>query len=291
VRLGVNVPNFGPGTNPDVLRRWALTVEGLGFDLLMVSDHIAVTPDVAEQYPAPFYEPFTTLSWLAGLTRGIRLGTTVLIVPYRHPLLIARMAANLNDLSGGRLVLGVGVGWAREEFGALGVPFRDRGRLTDEYLLAIRAAWQDETDYRSGHIPLWIGGNSDAALRRAVRLGDAWHPLRFTPGWMAEAAGRLTACAADQGRPAPALMPRIALRLTDAPVTASISGGDRLAGHGTIDQIMADLGQLRALGADTVVLDPFNGDHHETTQPERAWRTLATVAERAGSQDIDTERS
>jgi alkanesulfonate monooxygenase SsuD/methylene tetrahydromethanopterin reductase-like flavin-dependent oxidoreductase (luciferase family) len=291
VRLGVNVPNFGPGTNPDVLRRWALTVEGLGFDLLMVSDHIAVTPDVAEQYPAPFYEPFTTLSWLAGLTRGIRLGTTVLIVPYRHPLLIARMAANLNDLSGGRLVLGVGVGWAREEFGALGVPFRDRGRLTDEHLLAIRAAWQDETDYRSGHIPLWIGGNSDAALRRAVRLGDAWHPLRFTPGWMAEAAGRLTACAADQGRPAPALMPRIALRLTEAPVTASVSGGDRLAGHGTIDQIMADLGQLRSLGADTVVLDPFNGDHRETTQPERAWRTLATVAERARSQDIDTERS
>jgi len=291
VRLGVNVPNFGPGTNPDVLRRWALTVEGLGFDLLMVSDHIAVTPDVADQYPAPFYEPFTTLSWLAGLTRGIRLGTTVLIVPYRHPLLIARMAANLNDLSGGRLVLGVGVGWAREEFGALGVPFGDRGRLTDEHLLAIRAAWQDETDYRSGHIPLWIGGNSDAALRRAVRLGDAWHPLRFTPGWLAEAAGRLTACAADQGRPAPALMPRIALRLTEAPVAASISGGDRLAGHGTIDQIMADLGQLRSLGADTVVLDPFNGDHRETTQPERAWRTLATVAERARSQDIDTERS
>jgi len=291
VRLGVNVPNFGPGTNPDVLRRWALTVEGLGFDLLMVSDHIAVTPDVAEQYPAPFYEPFTTLSWLAGLTRGIRLGTTVLIVPYRHPLLIARMAANLNDLSGGRLVLGVGVGWAREEFGALGVPFRDRGRLTDEHLLAIRAAWQDETDYRSGHIPLWIGGNSDAALRRAVRLGDAWHPLRFTPGWMAEAAARLTACAADQGRPAPALMPRIALRLTEAPVTAPVSGGDRLAGHGTIDQIMADIGQLRSLGADTVVLDPFNGDHRETTQPERAWRTLATVAERARSQDIDTERS
>jgi alkanesulfonate monooxygenase SsuD/methylene tetrahydromethanopterin reductase-like flavin-dependent oxidoreductase (luciferase family) len=287
VRLGVNVPNFGPGTNPDVLRRWALTVEGLGFDLLMVSDHIAVTPDVAEQYPAPFYEPFTTLSWLAGFTRLVRLGTTVLIVPYRHPLLIARMAANLNELSGGRLVLGVGVGWAREEFDALGVPFRERGRLTDEHLHAIRAAWQDARDYRSGQIPVWIGGNSDAALRRAVRLGDAWHPLRATPGWMAEAAGRLKACAAAQGRPLPALMPRIALRLTAAPVT----GGSRLAGHGTIDQITGDLAQLRSLGADTVVLDPFNGDHRETTQPERAWRTLATVAERARSQDIDTERS
>jgi len=87
------VPNFGPGTNPDVLRRWAMTVEGLGFDLLMMSDHIAVTPDVAQQYPAPFYEPFTALSWLAGVTRRIRLGTTVIVAPYRRPLLIARMAA------------------------------------------------------------------------------------------------------------------------------------------------------------------------------------------------------
>jgi len=104
---------------------------------------------------------------------------------------------------------------------------------------------------------------------------------------MAEAAGRLTACAADQGRAAPALMPRIALRLTEAPVT----DGGRLAGHGTIDQIIADLGQLRALGADTVVLDPFNGDPRETAQPETAWRTLATVAERTRSHDIDTERS
>ena len=175
MRLGVNVPNFGPGTSPDILQRWALTGEGLGFDLLMVSDHVAVTPDVAEQYPAPFYEPFTTLAWLAGLTRRIRLGTTVLILPYRHPLLTARMAANLNDLSGGRLVLGVGVGWARQEFDALGVPFRERGRLTDLHLLAIRAAWADAEDYRSGPVPVWIGGNSDAALRRVAAWGDGWY--------------------------------------------------------------------------------------------------------------------
>src|SRR5439155_25325190 len=106
----------------------------------MVSDHIAVTPDVAEQYPAPFYEPFTTLAWLAGITGRVRLGTTVLIVPYRHPLLIARMAANLNDLSGGRLVLGVGAGWAAHEFAALGVPFRPGGNLTDDYLRSVRSA-------------------------------------------------------------------------------------------------------------------------------------------------------
>ena len=121
MQLGVNVPNFGPGTDPGVLRQWARIVEGLGFGLLMVSDHVAVTPDVAERYPEPFYEPFTTLSWLAGITTGLRLGTTVLVLPYRNPLLVARMATNLNQLSGGRLVLGVGAGGARQARNRCGV--------------------------------------------------------------------------------------------------------------------------------------------------------------------------
>jgi alkanesulfonate monooxygenase SsuD/methylene tetrahydromethanopterin reductase-like flavin-dependent oxidoreductase (luciferase family) len=276
VRLGVNVPNFGPGTEPGVLRCWAQTVEGLGFDLLMISDHVAVTPDVAEQYPAPFYEPFTTLAWLAGITGRVRLGTTVLIVPYRHPLLIARMAANLNDLSGGRLVLGVGAGWAAQEFGALGVPFRQRGKLTDDYLRAVRAAWADEADYRGGQIPIWVGGNSDAGVRRAVNLGEAWHPLRFTMPWLREAVDRMTALAGEQRRPVPGLVPRIALRLAEAPVT----GPGRLAGEGTIDQVLDDLAQLRLLGADTIVLDPFGGDPDETRHPEEAWQALATVRAR-----------
>ncbi|RZU75811.1 alkanesulfonate monooxygenase SsuD/methylene tetrahydromethanopterin reductase-like flavin-dependent oxidoreductase (luciferase family) [Micromonospora kangleipakensis] len=274
MKIGVNVPNFGPGTGPDVLRRWAQTVEGLGFDLLMVSDHIAVTADVAEQYPAPFYEPFTTLAWLAGVTDRVRLGTTVLIAPYRHPLLTARMAANLQQLSGGRLVLGVGVGWARQEFEALGIPFQRRGRLTDDHLSAVREAWENHDDYRSGQIPIWIGGNSDAGLGRAVRLGAAWHPLRFTLPWLREALDRMKAVADEQQRPAPTLAPRIALRLTTAPVT----GPGRLAGEGTIEQIVDDLEQLRLLGSDTVVLDPFNGDPRETCRPQTAWQALATVA-------------
>ena len=274
--MGVNVPNFGPGTSPGLLRRWAQTVEGLGFDLLMVSDHIAVTPDVAEQYPAPFYEPFTTLAWLAGITGRIQLGTTVLIVPYRHPLLIARMAANLNDLSGGRLVLGVGVGWAAQEFEALGVPFRQRGKLTDDYLRTVRAAWENDQDYRGRRIPIWVGGNSDAGLRRAVRLGDAWHPLRFTMPWLRGAVDRMTQFADGQRRPVPGLVPRIALRLTESPMTVP----GRLAGEGTIDQILDDLAQLDRLGADTVVLDPFNGQPNETHHPEAAWYALATVSAR-----------
>ncbi|MGI5523625.1 TIGR03619 family F420-dependent LLM class oxidoreductase [Micromonospora sp. CA-259024] len=281
MHIGVNVPNFAPGTDPEMLRQWAQTVEGLGYDLLMVSDHIVVTPDVAEQYPAPFYEPFTTLSWLAGVTRRVRLGTTVLIVPYRHPLLTARMAANLNRLSGGRLVLGVGVGWARQEFEALGVPYHRRGALTDDYLRTMRDAWQNADDYDTGAIPIWVGGNSDAGMRRAVRLGDAWHPLRLTPGKLTEAAGRLTTIADELGLPEPALMPRIALQETREPVTAP----DRLAGVGTIEQIIADLDQIRLLGAETVVLDPFNGDLTEIRQPERAWQTLAAVAAYAKTQE------
>jgi alkanesulfonate monooxygenase SsuD/methylene tetrahydromethanopterin reductase-like flavin-dependent oxidoreductase (luciferase family) len=277
MQLGVNVPNFGPGTRPGVLRQWAQVAEGLGFSLLMVSDHVVITPDVAGQYPAPFYEPFTTLSWLAGITSRIRLGTTVLIVPYRHPLLVARMAANLSDLSGGRLILGTGVGWAAEEFGALGVPFAQRGRLTDDYLQAIRTAWQDETDYRPGQIPIWIGGNSDAGLRRAVRLGDAWHPLRFTMPWLREAAGRLRQFAGEAQRPVPELAPRIVLRLAGDVAT----GADRLAGEGTIDQIVGDLAELRQLGAQTVLLDPYHGDPDETLHPETAWQALAAVRDAA----------
>lgn len=274
MKLGVNVPNFGPGTDPGVLRDWAGFVEAdQGFDLLMMSDHVVVTPDVADQYPAPFFEPFTTLAWLAGMTERVRLGTTVLIVPYRHPLLVARMAANLADLCGGRLVLGVGVGWARQEFEALGARFDRRGAETDDHLRAIRAAWHDQRDYRSGRIPIWVGGNSDAGLRRAVRLGDAWHPLRFRLPWLVDAVDRMTADAHEQALPVPALAPRIVLRLTESPV----ADDQRLAGEGTIDQVLDDLDQLDRLGSDAVVLDPFNGDPAETCHPEVAWDALTQV--------------
>ena len=273
VKIGVNVPNFGPGTRPAVLRDWARTVEDLGFDLLMVSDHVAITPDVAAQYPAPFYDPFTTLSWLAGVTERVALGTTVLIAPYRHPLLVARMAANLNDLSGGRFVLGVGIGWAKQEFEALGVEFRRRGALTDELITTVREAWRDE-GYRAGNIPIWIGGHSDGGLRRVVRLGDAWHPLRQTPADWRDTLSRLKKIAAEEDRPVPALAPRILLRLTDEPVA------DRRLGEGTLDQVAGDLELLRADGAEAVVLDPFSGDPAETRHPEAAWGMLSAIRER-----------
>lgn len=268
MQLGVNVPNFGPGTDPGVLREWARVTEGLGFDLLMVSDHVAVTPDVAERYPEPFHEPFTTLSWLAGLTTKLRLGTTVLVLPYRHLLLVARMAANLDRLSGGRFVLGVGVGWARQEFDALGVPFTERGRLTDECLGTLRDAWR--TPAADGgnsdvHVPVWVGGHSEAAIRRTIRFGDAWHPLRLPLPLMRSVL---------RSHDLPGFAPRIALRLTTTPVDTP----ERPVGVGTLDQVLDDLDQLRLLGADTVVLDPYHGDPEETRRPHEAWRALTAVA-------------
>jgi alkanesulfonate monooxygenase SsuD/methylene tetrahydromethanopterin reductase-like flavin-dependent oxidoreductase (luciferase family) len=274
MELGVNVPNFGPGTNPARLRDWAQVVEGLGFDLLMVSDHVVITPDVATQYPAPFYEPFTALSWLAGITSRVRLGTTVLIAPYRHPLLVARMAANLNELSGGRLVLGVGVGWAREEFEALGASHAERGRRTDEILAELGRAWANTADYGTGRIPIWIGGSSNAGLRRAVQYGDAWHPLRQTLDALRAGLDRLGELAATMDRPRPGFAPRILLRLTDKPLPDE----DRAAGEGSVEQVVQDLGVLRELGAQSVVLDPFVGDPAETERPEEAWQALATIA-------------
>jgi alkanesulfonate monooxygenase SsuD/methylene tetrahydromethanopterin reductase-like flavin-dependent oxidoreductase (luciferase family) len=268
VQLGVNVPNFGPGTSPARLRDWAQVVEGLGYDLLMVSDHVVITPDVAEQYPEPFFEPFTTLSWLAGITDRVRLGTTVLVAPYRHPLLVARMAANLDQLSGGRLVLGVGIGWARQEFEALGADFGSRGRDTDRLLAELRSIRPGSS------IPLWVGGHSTAGLRRAVRYGDAWHPLRQPLDWLRTATDRLRAVAAEQDRPVPSFAPRILLRLTGGPLPDE----SRVAGEGSLEQVLTDLDALRDLGAQSVVLDPFSGDPAETERPEQAWQALATIA-------------
>jgi alkanesulfonate monooxygenase SsuD/methylene tetrahydromethanopterin reductase-like flavin-dependent oxidoreductase (luciferase family) len=284
VRLGVNVPNFGPATTVDVMERWAHVAEGLGFDLLMMSDHVLITPDVSVRYPGPFQDPFTTLAWLAGRTSGrIQLGVTVLIMPYRPPALTAQMAASLHRLTGGGFVLGVAVGWAKQEFEALGVRYERRGRLTDEYLDEMRQIWGGGVEGVAAALtpeelpgpPVWIGGNSDAALRRAVVAGEAWHPLGFTMDWLTEAVGRLAAFAEEAGRATPALVPRIKLRLTEKADTDP----ERQAGIGSLEQVLDDLARLAALGSETVVLDPYHGDPAELERPEVAWRELAVVTE------------
>ncbi|GAA4876239.1 TIGR03619 family F420-dependent LLM class oxidoreductase [Actinomycetospora straminea] len=293
MRIGITVPNFGPAATADSLRAWAAVVEDAGFDFLMVGDHVAATPDVTAAYPGPFWEPLTLLGYLAGVTRRVELGTTVLVVPYREPLLTARSLAGLDQLSDGRLIVGVGVGWAADEFAALGLDPHRRGEVTDEYLRALLALWSDDvvsfhgrhvafTDVdsrprprRRPHPPVWVGGNGTAARRRAVELGQAWHPLRVPVGWLrTTGAPGLRSAAEDAGRPLPALAPRIVLH----PTAERRPDEDRLLGEGRPDQIRADLDELRALGATHVLLDTHRDADTAARDDHAAQRALVEDA-------------
>lgn len=296
IKLGVNVRNFGPTATPENFRRCARFAEDAGFTLAVMSDHVVSTPDVNEIYPTPFYDPFSTLSWLAGVTQRLELGTSVAILPYRHPLNTARVAANVDQFSGGRFVLGVGVGWSAPEFAALDVPFHQRGRITDEYLAAIKAAWANDVvsldgefvaysavttgpkSVRLPHPPIWVGGSSPAAIRRAARFGDAWHPINPDLNWLRDVGIPALRRAADTlDRPMPALCPRIRAR----PTTSDLPGADRLSGVGSLAQIVADIEALVAMGAEYVVLDP-NRDHSRDERPlDDDWHDLSAIVERA----------
>ncbi|MEU0413825.1 TIGR03619 family F420-dependent LLM class oxidoreductase [Streptomyces griseorubiginosus] len=187
------------------------TAEELGFDHVIASSHLpagaagGVTPD-----------PVVLLSAVAGATSRIGLVTSVLILPLYHPVVVAHRAATLDRLSGGRLTLGVGTGWDTAEFDAAGVPFAGRGRRADEQLEVVRALWRDEAEVRlgvrprrPGGPPVWVGGHSDAALRRALRYGDAWHGFGTDAAELAEVRGRLAVLGEEAGR-----VPAIPLELT-----------------------------------------------------------------------------
>lgn len=284
MKLGINVPNFGAGTGPDSLLGWARFAEESGFDAALMSDHLAITDEVAALYPAPFWDPFTTLAWLAAQTSRIELGTTVTVLPLRDPVLVARSAGAIDRFSGGRFVLGVGIGWSRTEYAVRGVPFERRGAILDEQLATIEAMWSGDTATVNGHdvhspprphTPrVWVGGHAPAAIRRAVRYGDGWHPINVSPQWLRDTGvPALTAEADKQGRPVPALCPR--LRVQPGP-----SERDRRPGTGSIDEIAADVAALRDLGSAYVVLDTNTDDPAERGAPEAEQETLLSVAAR-----------
>src|SRR5215469_14420423 len=202
MQIGIHLPHIGRKSGPDAIRRAAVQAEELGFADVWVSEHIII-PKGAPYPPSPnFWDPVLTLTWAAAHTKRVKLGTSVLVLPMRHPLPLAKELATLQNLSEGRLILGAGVGWMEVEFAALGVPFRERGRRMDEGIAMMRAVWgKDPVSFPARHIPaviedmrmlpqpvrpipIWIGGSSDAALARAMRL-DGWHGSRLSP----EAAG------------------------------------------------------------------------------------------------------
>ncbi len=193
MHLGVILPNFGDRSSVDRIRGVAELAEELGFDSVWATEHVLVgSEDAAEPYRR-VYDPFVTLGWLAALTERVALGTSIVVVPLHDPIHLAKQAATLQELSRGRLKLGVGMGWYEPEFRMLGVPFEGRGRRGNEALRLMRALWSGATSFEgetwafanASFAPLpdpapeiWVGGSSPPAVRRALELGDVWHPSR-----------------------------------------------------------------------------------------------------------------
>ena len=140
---GVHLPQAGPAASGEALRRTAVLAEELGFADVWVSDHLAVPTDSAYPPSAYVFEPLTTMAWIAACTKRVGIGTTVLVLPMRHPLTVAKSIATIDQLSGGRVILGVAAGWLKAEFDALGVPFDERGARTDEAIAMLRKLWTE----------------------------------------------------------------------------------------------------------------------------------------------------
>jgi probable F420-dependent oxidoreductase len=214
MRLGIHLPHIGRKAGPEAIRRGAVQAEQLGFADVWVSEHIIVPRDAPYPPSAIFWDPVLTLTWAAACTSRVGLGTSVLVLPMRHPLPLAKELATLQNLSGGRLILDAGVGWLEAEFDALGIPFRERGRRMDEGIAMMRAVWsEDPVSFPSRvipaiidnmrslpkpeqPIPIWIGGSSEPALNRALRL-DGWHGSRCSPEQAAPIVQRLRSVRPD----------------------------------------------------------------------------------------------
>ncbi len=233
MQFGISLRNFSKLSAAETVENLSAMgrdAEELGYDTLWVADHLVMPFGVEPRYPYnatgqfghqpgdQFFEPLSVLAALAARTNRIRLGTGVLILPLRHPVLNAKMLATIDAISGGRLVLGVGAGWMREEFEASGAPsYKRRGSLTDEHLRIYRELWTNAEPSFGGefyqlsgftfqpkpvqrHVPIWVGGNTDAALRRAARLGDGWHALNLSLEDFHERLQRLREFCQAQGR-------------------------------------------------------------------------------------------
>ncbi len=268
MRFGIVFANTGPFAQPAEAATMARAAEAAGFDSLWTVEHVVVPAGYESAYPysptgkmpgqenAPIPDPVVWLAYLAGVTSSIRLATGVMILPQRNPVVFAKEVATLDQLSGGRVELGIGVGWLEEEFDAIGVPFDQRGKMTDEHTHAMRALWTEEqasydgefVSFRNciqepspvnGTIPIHVGGHTVPAAKRAGRLGDGFFPASGTHEQLAELFDLVRRTADERGR--------------DADAIEITSGGNGVVGPDSLGEIEA----LAALGVDRVVVPAF----------------------------------
>ncbi|MGE3917657.1 MAG: TIGR03619 family F420-dependent LLM class oxidoreductase [Hyphomicrobiaceae bacterium] len=298
MKFGLHFGSRGVAGEPDSLKTIAQKAEALGFEHFGMSDHVIVATDVESAYPysatGKFYaqdtgislEQVTALSFVAAATSRIRLLTSVMVLPHRHPVLAAKMLATVDVLSKGRLTCGVGVGWMAEEIALLGgPPFADRAKASDEYIRGFRELWTAEKPVQHGQfaafdkllfapkpvqpagLPIWIGGEAPAARRRAGRLGDGWYPVAAnpklpldTPELYGAALAEVRAAAETAGRdPSRVTGALLAIYGRVGPEQPG-RDGKRLAFTGSAEAILDDIGRFREKGLQHLLIGGDGAD-------------------------------
>jgi len=300
MEYGFYLPNSGAGAEPDALADIAKLGDRLGFYCMVMPDHILQPNQVNSTYPysltgdilaagqsgdGEWPEQITTLAYLAGVTERIRLVTSVMIIPYRNPILTAKMLSTLDMLSKGRLILGAGVGWMEEEFELLDAPpFAERGAVTNEYLQAFIELWtKDDPKFEGKYVnfsditflpkpvqkpypPIWIGGQSKPAIRRAAQIGDCWHPVGAIPAAplepeeLAENLVLLYQYAEKAGRDPATIQVSVKAPLYDA----GDSSGPRRRFSGSSDEVRQDIQTYSDVGVTHLIFDFRTGDPKQT---------------------------
>ena len=292
MKYGFSIPNRGPNASPENLATLVGKAEEWGYHCGSTGDHIVVPANIGSRYPyteggefpgsssGESMEQITLLAYLAGITQKLQLVTGVIIVPHRNPLLAAKALATLDVLSHGRLVVGIGAGWMKEEFQALDLPpFEERGAVTDEYIRAFKELWSSDNPTFEGkycrfsdisflpkpvqkpHPPIWVGGESPRAIRRTAELADGWYPIGSnpdfpmgTPDQLAAGIKRLASRATRAGRDPSEI--EVIYRSPEFEIRKSTSG-ERHPFTGTAGEIAADIRQYEELGVDYLLVDFF----------------------------------
>jgi probable F420-dependent oxidoreductase len=271
MRFGISLPNNQGVVHVKDLVDLAVEAESMGFVSVWTSEHLFHSTYVAERLgSAPYHEALTVLAAVAARTSRVRLGTSVLVLPWHHPVRLAKTIASLDDLSDGRVNLGIGVGVTEDEYENLGVAFKRRGAITDEALIALRELWTADVPEHSGQffsfsglrcepkprqtpLPIYVGGNSPAAFRRLRTFGQVWHPLSITVDEQRTVSEQQGIAGVFPVRP------RLATQFRDTPAPERPLAG-RKTMRGTAEELRQMVALYEDAGADELILDPGTGD-------------------------------